>query len=136
MLTRAPRTKAGAQWRLVMSRLAHLAVGLVAALAASAIVPAIAAEKVKMSTAATTSNYAPYFVAIEKGYLLEEGFEVEIIKAGGCTATPAQISGEVEFNTSGATALSAILKGAPLKLVYFPWERPTYQVWSTQSDIK
>jgi NitT/TauT family transport system substrate-binding protein len=119
-----------------MSRPTNLAIGLVVALVAGAVSPAIAAEKVKMSIAATTSNYAPYFVALEKGYLAEEGFEVEVVKAGGGTATPAQISGEVEFNTSGATALSAILKGAPLKLVYFPWERPTYQVWSTQPEIK
>lgn len=120
-----------------MSRLYCLAVGaVVAAACALAPSPGAAAEKVKMSIAATTSNYATYFAALEKGYFLEEGFEVEIVKAGGGTATPAQISGEIEFNTSGATALSAILKGAALKLVYFPWERPTYQVWSTQPDIK
>jgi NitT/TauT family transport system substrate-binding protein len=121
-----------------MSRLYALAAGAVAAVAAFVVAPSIgvAAEKVKMSIAATSSNYATYLAALEKGYFLEEGFDVEIVKAGGGTATPAQISGEIEFNTSGATALSAILRGAPLKLVYFPWERPTYQVWSTQPDIK
>jgi NitT/TauT family transport system substrate-binding protein len=121
-----------------MSRLYALAVGAVAAATACVFAPSsgVAAEKVKMSIAATTSNYATYYAALEKGYFLEEGFDVEIVKAGGGTATPAQISGEIEFNTSGATALSAILRGAPLKLVYFPWERPTYQVWSTQPDIK
>jgi ABC-type nitrate/sulfonate/bicarbonate transport system substrate-binding protein len=119
-----------------MLRAFGLAVGAVAIAFAAGFSPAVAAEKVKMSIAATSSNYATYFAALEKGYFLEEGFEVEIVQAGGGTATPAQISGEIEFNTSGATALSAILKGAPLKLVYFPWERPTYQVWSTQPEIK
>ena len=88
------------------------------AVLAMAVSPSPAADKVKMSIAATSANYAPYFVALEKGYLTEEGFDVEIVKAGGGTATPAQLSGEIEFNTSGATALSAILKGAPLKLVF------------------
>ena len=95
-----------------------------------------ALEKVKMSIAATQANYITYYAAIEKGYFKEEGFEVEIVHAGGGVATPAQISGDIEFNTSGSSALSAILKGAPLKLVYFPWERPTYQIWSTTPEIK
>jgi NitT/TauT family transport system substrate-binding protein len=94
-----------------------------------------ALEKVKMTIAASSNNYAPYFAAIEKGYFKEEGFDVEIIKAGGGTATPALMSGSVDFSTSGASALSAILKGAPLRLVFFPWDRPTYQLWSTKPEF-
>jgi NitT/TauT family transport system substrate-binding protein len=93
-------------------------------------------EKVKLSIAATQANYITYFAAIEKKYLLEEGFEIEIVQAGGGVATPAQISGDIEFNTSGASAVSAILKGAPLKVLYFPWERLPYQLWSTTPEIK
>jgi len=42
-----------------------------------------ALEKVKMSIAATQANYITYYAAIEKGYFKEEGFEVEIVHAGG-----------------------------------------------------
>ena len=94
-----------------------------------------AAEKIKVTMAATSMNYAPYYAAIERGYFKEEGFEVEIIKAGGGTATPALMSGSVDFSTSGASALSAILRGAKLRLVFFPWDRPTYQLWSTTPEI-
>ena len=102
---------------------------------ASTMGSAQALEKVRVTIAASSGNYSPYFAAIEKGYFKEEGFEIEIIKAGGGTATPALMSGSVDFSTSGASALSAILRGAPLKLVFFPWDRPTYQVWSTTKTI-
>ncbi|MSQ72774.1 MAG: ABC transporter substrate-binding protein [Betaproteobacteria bacterium] len=95
-----------------------------------------AVEKVKMSFAEVQANYVTYIAAIEKGYFREEGFEIEMVLAGGGVATPALISGDLEFNTSGSSALSAILKGAPLKLLYFPWNRLPYQVWSTTPDIK
>ena len=95
-----------------------------------------AAEKLKLTMAATSANYSPYFVAIEKGYFAKEGFDVEIVKAGGGTATPALMSGSIDASTSGSSAESAILKGAPLEIVFVPWDRPTYQIWSTRPDIK
>ncbi|HEY4135365.1 MAG TPA: ABC transporter substrate-binding protein [Alphaproteobacteria bacterium] len=98
--------------------------------------PAQALEPMKVSLAAATANYAPYFVAIEKGYYREEGFDVEIVHAPGAAATAALLSGDLPFSTSGAAAMSAAMKGAPLKLVLFPWSRPTFQIWSTKPDIK
>jgi NitT/TauT family transport system substrate-binding protein len=89
-----------------------------------------------MSIAANAMNYATYFIPIEKGYFKEEGFDVEIVQAGGGVATPAQISGEIDFNTSASSALSAMLRGAPLKIVYFPWDKTIYQIWSVDPAIK
>jgi NitT/TauT family transport system substrate-binding protein len=93
-------------------------------------------EKVKMSVAANSLNYAPYFIPIDKGYFKEEGFEVELVEAGGGVATPAQISGQIDFNTSASAALSAMLRGAPLKIVYFPWDKTIYQLWTSDPNIK
>jgi ABC-type nitrate/sulfonate/bicarbonate transport system substrate-binding protein len=97
---------------------------------------AAALEKVKMSLAAASSNYAPYFNAIEQGYFKEEGLDVEIVKAGGGVATPALIAGSMGFSTSSASAFSAILKGAPLKVILTEADRPTYQLWTTSDDLK
>ncbi|HEY4135366.1 MAG TPA: ABC transporter substrate-binding protein [Alphaproteobacteria bacterium] len=112
------------------------AAAAVAALFAGAPAPAQAAETVKVSVASSSVNYAPYFVAMEKGYFREEGFEVEMVKAPGAAATAALLSGDIPFSTSGAAAMSAGMKGAKVKLVFFPWDRPTFQVWSTQPGIK
>jgi NitT/TauT family transport system substrate-binding protein len=94
------------------------------------------AEPVKIAIASRSMNYAPYFVPLSKGYYKEEGFEVELIDAGGGVATPAQISGDIDFNTSASAALSAILKGAELKIIYFPWDRIPYQLYVTDPAIK
>jgi ABC-type nitrate/sulfonate/bicarbonate transport system substrate-binding protein len=95
-----------------------------------------AIEKIKVSMAATSVNYAPYLVAVEKGYFKDEGFDVAIVKAGGGTATPALISGSLDFSTSGSAAVSAIMRGAPLRVIFYPWGRIDYQIWATKPDIK
>jgi NitT/TauT family transport system substrate-binding protein len=95
-----------------------------------------AVDTVKLSVASNSSYYGPYFIAIEKGYFKEEGINVELMRAPGAAATAALLSGDVSFSTSGAAAMSAAMKGAPVKLVFSPWSRPTFQVWSTQPGIK
>lgn len=99
-------------------------------------VTAHALDRVKVTMAASSCYYAPYLVAIQKGYYAQEGIEVEIVKTGGGTATPALISGQVHFSTSSASALSAILRGAPIKIVMTLLDRPTYQLWSTRPEIE
>jgi len=76
------------------------------------------------------------FVAIEKGYHREEGLAVEMIRAGGGIATQALIAGDLHFSTSAGTALGAMLRGAEIKVVYTNIDRPGYQVWSAQPEIR
>lgn len=93
-------------------------------------------QKIKVSFAALSASYLDQIVAIEKGYFGEEGLEIEMIKAGGGVATPALISGELHFSTSAGSALSAMMKGAALKVVYTNLDRPGYQLWSSRPEIK
>ena len=101
-----------------------------------AAVAAAAEEKVRFSVAAITGSYMDEFVAIEKGYHREEGLAVEMIRAGGGIATQALIAGDLHFSTSAGTALGAMLRGAEIKVVYTNIDRPGYQVWSAQPEIK
>ncbi len=110
-----------------------LTLGAAALLAAEG--RAAALDKVKVTIAALSSNYAPYFNAVEQGYFKDEGLDVEIVNAGGGIATPALISGEMQFSTSPASAFSAILKGARLKVIVAEADRPTYQLWTTAADL-
>lgn len=111
-------------------------VGTGLALLLVAATPSFALDKVKMTLAASDPIYAPYFVAIEKGYYREDGIEVEIVRAGGGTATPALISGSVQFSTSSASVVSAALKGAPLKVIMTSADRLPYKLYSTKPEIK
>jgi NitT/TauT family transport system substrate-binding protein len=97
---------------------------------------AAALDKVKMTIAAVSSNYAPFLNAIEQGYFQEEGMDVEIVHAGGGIATPALLSGQVDFSTSESSAFSAIMKGGPLKVILIEADRPTFQLWTTTDDLK
>src|SRR6185437_521485 len=75
-------------------------------------------QKLRVSMATQTMIYAPYLIPMEKGYYAEEGLQLDVVIAGGGVSTPAQISGAIDINTSGPVALSPILRGAQLKIVY------------------
>jgi NitT/TauT family transport system substrate-binding protein len=95
-----------------------------------------AEEKIRFSVAAITGSYMDEFVAIEKGYHRDEGLTIEMIRAGGGIATQALIAGDLHFSTSAGSALSAMLRGAEIKVVYTNIDRPGYQLWSGQPEIK
>ena len=104
---------------------------------ASTSAPAAAAPRtVRVTIAALSSNFAPYFIPIEKGYYTEEGLTLDVTNAPGGVATPALLSGTVDISTSAASALSAILRGAKLKILYTMSDRPAYQLWSTKPELK
>ncbi len=103
--------------------------------------PSRAATKLKLTLPATESNEAAYFIAQEKGYFAAEGLDVEFVYAGGGTATPALLSGTVDASASSASALSAILRGADLRIVLVFQDTPNYQLWANPeirrlSDLK
>src|SRR5262245_38056742 len=81
-------------------------------------------EKVRFSVAAITGSYMDEFVAIEKGYHRAEGLSVEMIRAGGGIATQALIAGDLHFSTSAGSALTAMLRGAEIKVIYTNIDRP------------
>lgn len=119
------------------SRPAFLGASFAAAVAAHAgVARAAAAQTVRVSFANYTVMYAPYLNAMEKGYYADEGLDLKITTASGGIATPAQLSGTIDINTSGPIALSPILRGAPLKIVYTEATHPVYQLWSTDPALK
>lgn len=111
-----------------------LALLLAAALSAD---QASAADKVKLSLAANDDvAYLPFFVAIDKGYYQQLGLDVEIVHLGGGIATPALLSGRLDFSTSTASATNAILSGAALKIAMSLTESVPWKLWSARPEIK
>lgn len=74
-------------------------------------------------------------IGIEKGYYAQQGLNVSMTVMPGSTATPAVTTNEVAFGTSPAAALTAMLQGAPIKIIYVQGDRARYQLWSTTPDI-
>lgn len=92
-------------------------------------------QKITITYASSDANQSAPLVAQQKGYFAAEGLEVELQYAGGGVATPALMSGSIQGSGSAAAALSAILKGAPLRIVGIIADSPTYSIW-VSSDIK
>ncbi len=97
--------------------------------------PARALDRIKINYVEPAPYYAPLFLAIDKGYFADLGIAAELIQAGGGVATPALISGDLDFSTSGSVAISAILKGAKLRVLFVTSDRPAFEVWA-QPEIK
>jgi NitT/TauT family transport system substrate-binding protein len=76
-----------------------------------------------------TIDYTPLLVAIDNGYFAEEGIAVELVQAQGGVATPALIAGDLDFSGSSSAAISAVLKGAHLKVLTTGEDRSAYQLW-------
>jgi ABC-type nitrate/sulfonate/bicarbonate transport system substrate-binding protein len=71
-------------------------------------------------------------IAKEKGYYRDEGLQPEIILMSSGVANQALIGGSVEFSTQGGTALPAVLRGAPIRFLFFAYQRPAYSLYSTK----
>jgi NitT/TauT family transport system substrate-binding protein len=94
------------------------------------------AEDITVSYASLTAAYMDHIVAIERRYVTEEGLNVKIIRAGGGVATQTLLSGQLQFSSSAGSALSAGLRGGPVKIVYTNQARPTYRLVSNKPEIK
>ena len=112
--------------------------GLIAALIVTlvAAVPARAADKVTVTYASFDALYAPYFLAAAEGYFARQGLDVTLMQAGGGTATPALIAGSVQFSSSSGSAITAILRGAKLKVVMTLATSLPWKLWATRPEIK
>jgi NitT/TauT family transport system substrate-binding protein len=99
------------------------------------VLPVQAAQKLTFTVPSINMFEAPYLVAQQKGYFAEEGLDVDFLVANGGVATPALLSGSVVASASSASALAAIMKGAPLRVVLVQQDRAVYQLWSTRPDI-
>ncbi|HXL08782.1 MAG TPA: ABC transporter substrate-binding protein, partial [Candidatus Bathyarchaeia archaeon] len=61
-------------------------------------------EEITVSYASLTAAYMDHLVAIERGYVLDEGLNVKIIRAGGGVATQTLLSGQLQFSSSAGSA--------------------------------
>ena len=93
------------------------------------------AQPIKLSVAAVNANFAQYFAAEDKGYFKEEGLDVAIVQLGGGVATPALIAGDLAYSGSPSSAMSAILRGAPLKVILIGQSKPIYELWSFDPGV-
>lgn len=94
------------------------------------------AENIVVSLVTPSAAYMDHFIAVEKGYFREQNLSVEYVRAGGGVATPALLSGDLHLSTSAGSALSAGLRGGPVKIVYTNLSKPSYKLIATKPEIQ
>ena len=97
--------------------------------------PGLAIDNIRVSYATLSAAYMDHICAMDKGYFREEGLNIEVIRAPGGVATPGLLSGQFQFSSSASSAVSAAVRGGPLKIVYTNLSRPSYTLVSIKPDI-
>lgn len=75
-----------------------------------------AADKVRISISNLSGQFMTYPLALNRGFLKEEGFEAEIIRVTGGAASAAMTSEELDYST-GMAVSGAITGALPVKVV-------------------
>ena len=71
-------------------------------------------------------GYLPTYVARAKGFFTDERLDLKIIVVNSRVSVPALITNEVHFGVAGPS-ITAALRGAPLKAIYFNYNTSTFQ---------
>ena len=96
---------------------------------------------INVAMPAASVSQAPFYVAQERGYYKDEGLDVNLIVMSAPVANLALIGQNVEFSTVPTAALSAALRGAPLRIIFNAFYRPLVWLYSkpdirTMKDLK
>ncbi|HSE87450.1 MAG TPA: ABC transporter substrate-binding protein [Candidatus Binatia bacterium] len=71
-------------------------------------------------------GYLPTYVARAKGFFTDERLDLKVIVVNSRVSVPALIANEVHFGVAGPS-ITASLRGAPLKAIYFIYNTSTFQ---------
>ena len=93
------------------------------------------AARLRLSVPVHGVSHVAFYAAKEKGYFQEEGLDVEVILMSGAIGIRALIAGDVDASTVGGSALPPIFRGAPLRMVFISFDKPTHWLYA-KPDIR
>jgi NitT/TauT family transport system substrate-binding protein len=99
-----------------------------AALAAA--VPVSQAKTVRVGIPGHNITQAAFYLARERGYYRDEGLEVQLIMMPAPVSNLALIGGNVDFTSVPTAAITAALRGAPLRVLFTSFDRPLFWLYS------
>lgn len=84
------------------------------------------------------SEILPFVISQERGYYREEGLDLEMILMTAQITIRAVLAGDAHFTTAINPAYSAILRSAPLKVVFGAFTRPMFVLYGKPNirDLK
>jgi len=83
-------------------------------------------QRARIAYSSTGVNYVDLFLGKEKGYFREEGLDPQLIQMSSNIAITANIAGELDGQAAIGSAIRAIQRGAPLRVVVVTLRRPLF----------
>ena len=74
-------------------------------------------NKVRISYSSRSNSNTPFIIALNKGFFVEEGIDVELIQVNPRLGATAVLNGDLDFTTTFGTTLRGIISGFPIKFV-------------------
>ncbi len=74
-------------------------------------------NKVRISYSSRSNSNTPFIIALNKGFFVEEGMDVELIQVNPRLGATAVLNGDLDFTTTFGTTLRGIIGGFPIKFV-------------------
>jgi ABC-type nitrate/sulfonate/bicarbonate transport system substrate-binding protein len=71
-----------------------------------------------------------FYVARDRGWYREEGLEVQLIMMPAPVSNLALIAGNVDFTSVPTAAITAALRGAPLRVLFTSFEKPLFWLYA------
>jgi ABC-type nitrate/sulfonate/bicarbonate transport system substrate-binding protein len=84
------------------------------------------AQKLSISMSSTGMPSIQLFIAREKNFFREEGFDPQLIRMSANAAIAAGVAGELDALGSVGSAVRAIMRGVPLRVVSVDLRRPIF----------
>jgi NitT/TauT family transport system substrate-binding protein len=96
---------------------------------------AAAPAKVTIHVPSKSLSIMPYYFGKDKGFFAAEQIEPQLIMMAPPTAIAAMVAGELDFSSTTGAATSAIMRGLPLRRVFYVQQDPVH-VLLAQPEIK
>lgn len=77
-----------------------------------------------------SATIMPFFVARERGFFREEGFDAQIILMKAQQTVQALLGGSIEFGAAAGTAVSAAVAGVDVRVIVAVTDKPTFDLIS------
>ncbi|MBM4297415.1 MAG: ABC transporter substrate-binding protein [Deltaproteobacteria bacterium] len=96
---------------------------------------ASAPTRVTIHVPSQSLSIMPYYFGKDKGFFAAEQIEPQLVIMAPPTAIAALIAGELDFSSTTGAATSAIMRGVPLRRVFYVQQDPVH-VLLAQPEIK
>ncbi len=117
--------------KLRLAMVIPMVIGLVA-LSGS---PASSATRVSIHVPSKSLSIMPYYFGKDKGFFAREQIDPQLIVMAPPTAIAALVAGELDFSATLGAATSAIMRGLPLRRVFYVQQDPVH-ILLAQPEIK